>query len=71
MNGRHPRRTTSFLTGLTPLGVALSPPLDTFAHSGFRGCMARHILIGICAPLALVLAASVTLLLHALPVGHT
>ncbi|MEV7128415.1 cytochrome c oxidase assembly protein [Streptomyces sp. NPDC093260] len=59
-------RTTSFLTGSALLGTALLPPVAPFAHEDFRGHMAQHMLIGMYAPLALVLAAPVTLLLRTL-----
>lgn len=61
------RRTASFLTGLALLAVALLPPLGPAAHTDFRGHMAQHMLIGMYAPLTLVLAAPVTLLLRTLP----
>ncbi|GAA2340559.1 cytochrome c oxidase assembly protein [Streptomyces cuspidosporus] len=70
---RHPgrpwagRRTASFLAGCALLAVALLPPLAPFAHGDFRGHMAQHLLIGMYAPLALVLGAPVTLLLRTLP----
>jgi putative membrane protein len=57
----------SFLTGLAVLAVALLPPLGPAAHSDFRTHMAQHMLIGMYAPLALVLGAPVTLLLRILP----
>ncbi|MEU6995505.1 cytochrome c oxidase assembly protein [Streptomyces sp. NPDC046465] len=60
-------RTAGFLTGLVLLAVALLPPLAPFAHDDFRGHMAQHMLIGMYAPLALVLGAPVTLLLRTLP----
>lgn len=60
-------RTTGFLTGTILLGVALLPPVTGFAHEDFRGHMVQHLLIGMYAPLALVLAAPVTLLLRTLP----
>ncbi|MBW8698019.1 hypothetical protein MBT84_00400 [Streptomyces sp. MBT84] len=60
-------RTMSFLTGLGLLAVGLLPPLGSAAHTDFRGHMAQHMLIGMYAPLALVLAAPVTLLLRTLP----
>lgn len=60
-------RTTGFLTGTVLLGVALLPPVADFAHEDFRGHMVQHMLIGMYAPLALVLAAPVTLLLRTLP----
>ncbi|MFF5480832.1 cytochrome c oxidase assembly protein [Streptomyces sp. NPDC012935] len=61
------RRTAWFMTGIFLLGVALLPPVAPFAHEDFRGHMAQHMLIGMYAPLALVLAAPVTLLLRTLP----
>ncbi|MEU1039712.1 cytochrome c oxidase assembly protein [Streptomyces sp. NPDC005907] len=57
-------RSVSFLGGLALLGAALLPPLGTSAHTDFRGHMTQHMLIGMYAPLALVLAAPVTLLLR-------
>ncbi len=45
----------------------LLPPLGPAAHHDFRGHMAQHMLIGMYAPLALVLAAPVTLALRTLP----
>ncbi|MGW4224567.1 cytochrome c oxidase assembly protein [Streptomyces bauhiniae] len=56
-------RTASFVTGLALLAVALVPPAPT----GFPAHMAQHMLIGMYAPLALVLAAPITLALRALP----
>lgn len=60
-------RTVSFQTGCALLGVALFPPMSTFAHGDFRGHMAQHLLIGMYAPLCLVLGAPVALLLRTLP----
>ncbi|MEV0688881.1 cytochrome c oxidase assembly protein [Streptomyces sp. NPDC050388] len=60
-------RAASFLAGLALLALALLPPLAPAAHSDFRGHMVQHMLIGMYAPLVLVLAAPVTLLLRTLP----
>ncbi|MGW6486776.1 cytochrome c oxidase assembly protein [Streptomyces sp. NPDC055056] len=60
-------RTASFLVGLALLALGLLPPVGTVAHADFRGHMTQHMLIGMYAPTALVLAAPVTLLLRALP----
>ncbi|WP_078853153.1 cytochrome c oxidase assembly protein [Streptomyces sp. NRRL S-1824] len=74
--GRNPKqgwrrwRAVSFLTGCVLLGVALLPPMSTFAHGDFRGHMAQHLLIGMYAPLCLVLGAPVTLLLRTLPAAQ-
>ncbi|MEV6806359.1 cytochrome c oxidase assembly protein [Streptomyces sp. NPDC051132] len=66
VRGWSPWRTAAFGTGLALLAVALLPPVASFAHRDFRGHMAQHLLIGMYAPLALVLGAPVTLLLRAL-----
>ncbi|MGV9761411.1 cytochrome c oxidase assembly protein [Streptomyces tricolor] len=60
-------RTVSFVAGVVLLAVALLPPVAPFAHRDFRGHMTQHLLIGMYAPLALVLGAPVTLLLRTLP----
>ncbi|MCF6522591.1 cytochrome c oxidase assembly protein [Streptomyces sp. JJ36] len=70
VRGWSPWRTASFTTGIALLAVALLPPLAPFAHTDFRGHMAQHLLIGMYAPLALVLGAPVTLLLRTLPVSR-
>ncbi|GAA3946354.1 cytochrome c oxidase assembly protein [Allohahella marinimesophila] len=59
-------RVLSLLFGLTMLAIALAPPLAQFAHNDFRGHMLQHLLLGMLAPLGLVFAAPVTLLLGAL-----
>ncbi|WP_077799727.1 cytochrome c oxidase assembly protein [Streptomyces sp. JHA26] len=63
-------RSASFLGGAALLAVALLPPLGPAAHTDFRGHMAQHMLIGMYAPLLLVLAAPVTLMLRTLPPVH-
>ncbi|MEV1026025.1 cytochrome c oxidase assembly protein [Streptomyces sp. NPDC050264] len=63
-------RTVSFLGGCTVLGAALLPPVAPFAHGDFRGHMVQHMLIGMYAPLALMLGAPVTLLLRTLPAAR-
>ncbi|GAA3046351.1 cytochrome c oxidase assembly protein [Streptomyces glomeratus] len=65
-----PWRTAGFITGLALLAVALLPPVAPLAHDDFRGHMAQHMLIGMYAPLALVLGAPMTLLLRAVPAAH-
>lgn len=60
-------RTAMFLTGCTLLAVALLPPIAPWAHEDFRGHMLQHMLLGMYAPLALVLGAPITVLLRALP----
>lgn len=70
VRGWRPWRTVSFLTGLLLLALALAPPLAPLAHGDFRGHMAQHLLIGMYAPLTLVLRAPVTLLLRTLPAAR-
>jgi putative membrane protein len=62
-------RTACFVLGLALAAVALSPAMAAAAHDGPRGHMVQHLLLGMFAPLALVLAAPATLLLAALPPG--
>lgn len=59
-------RTASFVAGLALLGVALTGPVADLA-ADLRGHMIQHLLIGMLAPLLLVLGAPVTLLLRSLP----
>jgi putative membrane protein len=67
---RWPRwRSASFLVGLAMAAAAVSPPMRALVHDDPRAHMVQHLLLGMFAPLALVLAAPVTLLLAAIPVG--
>ncbi|MFE7779089.1 cytochrome c oxidase assembly protein [Streptomyces sp. NPDC057445] len=63
-------RTGLFLAGCALLAVAVLPPAAPFAHGDFRGHMLQHLLIGMYAPLALILGAPSTLLLRTLPAQH-
>lgn len=71
---RHPSRfwsrwrTLSFVVGIGLLAVAMSPSLVKYAHHDLRGHMIQHLLVGMLAPLGLVLAAPLTLILRTLPV---
>ncbi len=58
-----PWRGAAFAAGCTALLIGLALPVTTFA-----GHMTQHVLIGMVAPLGLVLGAPVTLLLRVLPV---
>jgi putative membrane protein len=74
-SGREPRgwdhrRTAAFLTGAALLVLALVPQLSPFPDGDFRGHMYQHLLLGMYAPLALVLGAPVTLLLRSVPPAH-
>ncbi|MCS2608070.1 cytochrome c oxidase assembly protein [Halomonas dongshanensis] len=56
-----------FLLGSALLAIAFWPSLMHWAHGDLVGHMTLHLLIGMLAPLAWVLAAPVTLLLRTLP----
>jgi len=60
-------RLVGWLGGWTCVGAALIGPLAERAHQDFRVHMAAHVMTGMLAPLLLVFAAPVTLLLRALP----
>lgn len=60
-------RTTSFLLGATLLLCALIPALSPYPAGDFRGHMHQHLLLGMYAPVALVLGAPMTLLLRSIP----
>lgn len=62
-----PWRTASFLSGLALVGLAGSPAVGT-ASPDLAGHVGQHLLLGMWAPVALVLGAPVTLLLSWLPV---
>ena len=61
-------RTTAFVAGVGLLAVAAAPPVAAWAHGDLRGHMVQHLLVGMLAPLGLVLGAPVTLALRTLPV---
>jgi putative membrane protein len=61
------RRTVSFLTGAGLLVIGLLPGMSPWPAGDFRTHMFQHLLIGMLAPLGLVLGAPVTLLLRAIP----
>lgn len=61
------RRTVSWIAGWLAAGAALVGPLAEQAHHDFAAHMATHVLLGMVAPLLLVLAAPATLALRVLP----
>jgi putative membrane protein len=63
-------RTLAFLSGCVLLALALSPWIMRAALGDFRIHMLQHLLIGMLAPLALVLGAPVSLLLRTLSRDH-
>ena len=60
-------RSASFVLGLALLTLAATPAIVEWAHADLRGHMAQHLLLGMFAPLALVLGAPGMLLLRTLP----
>lgn len=62
-------RTVAFLTGAGLLCLALSPLAEGFAGGEARDHMARHVAIGMWAPIGLVLGAPVALLLGTAPLS--
>ncbi|GAB2934506.1 cytochrome c oxidase assembly protein [Micromonospora polyrhachis] len=67
--GWSPLRTAAFVTGMVLLAVALSPTMAARAHHDIRVHMVQHLFVGMYAPLAITLAAPVTLLLRSAPLG--
>ena len=61
-------RPVLWFVGLACLGASLIGPVADAAHASFTGHMVGHLLLGMLAPLLMVLAAPITLLLRALPV---
>jgi putative membrane protein len=61
-------RLASFTAGVGLILGALSPQLSAWAHHDLRGHMLQHLLLGMLAPLALVLGAPGTLLLRRMPI---
>jgi putative membrane protein len=57
-------RVASFATGVVLLLAAMTPPVSDWAHHDLRGHMVQHLLLGMFAPLGLVLGAPGTLLLR-------
>ncbi|MEC5181913.1 cytochrome c oxidase assembly factor CtaG [Arthrobacter sp. CG_A4] len=63
------RRTLFWLTGVTAAAAAVAGPVAEAAHTDFTAHMAGHLLIGMAAPLLLVCAAPVSLVLRYLRPG--
>lgn len=64
---RWSRRRTAWSVGVALLAAGLAPPLSGAAHADPRAHMAQHLLVGMFAPIGLVMAAPVTAVLRALP----
>jgi putative membrane protein len=63
-------RIASFMAGSTVLAISLLPQYLPFADGDFRQHMIQHILMGMLAPLGLVMAAPITLILKAVPTSY-
>ena len=64
-------RTISFAIGIAVIDFATSGGLGLYAHFSFSIHMIAHMLLGMVAPIFLVLAAPMTLALRTLPQGRT
>lgn len=62
-------RTAAFAAGAGLLVAAASPPVVHLAHGNFSGHMVQHLLVGMLAPLGLVLGAPVTLAFRSVSVA--
>ncbi|SDR72888.1 putative membrane protein [Halopseudomonas xinjiangensis] len=60
-------RSLSFAGGCLMMSLALAPPFMHWAHEDLRGHMLQHLILGMLAPIGLVLGAPITLALQALP----
>lgn len=60
-------RTAAFVAGIGLLAVAFSPVVASAVHYDPRAHMVQHLLVGMYAPLALALAAPLTLALRTMP----
>ena len=58
-----------FSLGCALLVLAFSPPMVEWGHADLSGHMAQHLLLGMFAPIALMLGAPGTLLLRSVPVA--
>ncbi len=63
-------RVVCFTVGCAQLVLALSPPLMAWAHADPCGHMLQHLLLGMFAPIALMLGRPLSLLLRTLPQHH-
>ena len=64
-------RTISFALGIAAVDFATSGGLGLYAHFSFSYHMIAHMLLGMIAPIGLVLSAPMTLALRTLPQGRT
>lgn len=63
-------RTVSFVIGLLIVNFAINGSIGVYSHFGFSYHMIEHMILGMIAPIALVLSAPITLALRTLPHGR-
>lgn len=64
-------RTISFIAGILIVNFAVNGSIGVYSHFGFSYHMIEHMILGMIAPIALVLGAPITLALRTLPGGRT
>lgn len=63
-------RTISFIAGIFIVNYAVNGAIGVYSHFGFSYHMIEHMILGMIAPIALVLGAPITLALRTLPAGR-
>ena len=63
-------RTFSFFTGILVINYAINGAIGVYAHFGFSYHMIEHMILGMVAPIFIVLGAPITLALRTLPIGR-
>jgi len=63
-------RTIAFALGISAIDFATSGGLGVYAHFAFSSHMLAHMILGMIAPIGIVLGAPITLALRTLPVGR-
>ena len=63
-------RTISFFTGILVINYAINGAIGVYAHFGFSYHMIEHMILGMVAPIFIVLGAPITLALRTLPIGR-
>jgi len=63
-------RTISFISGILIVNYAVNGAIGVYSHFGFSYHMIEHMILGMIAPIALVLGAPITLALRTLPMGR-
>lgn len=64
-------RTISFIVGVLIINYAINGAIGIYAHFGFSYHMIEHMILGMIAPIPLVLSAPITLALRTLPTGNS